>query len=77
MKHMRVKNGYMEYTYSIGWSEDSAVFVFNTLAEVGEPFQPWFKNLIKRHGMSIAYGVELDSYPWVVDKFLGFTKGIR
>jgi len=74
MKHMRVKNGYMEYTYSLDENNDEVDFKFSTLAEVGEPYQPWFKDQIKRRGMVIAYGANLIHYPWVADKFLGFGR---
>ena len=73
MKQMRVNKGYMEYTYNLG-DDDEIVFKFSTLAEVGDPYQCWFKDQIKREGMIIAYGVELGHHPWVADKFLGINR---
>lgn len=70
MKQMRVKNGYMEYAYSLDEGNDVADFKFSTLSEVGDPYQRWFRDQIRRSGMIIAHGVELDNYPWVADKLI-------
>ena len=59
----RDRNGMLTYTYDAG---PDIRFVFHTLAEVGEPYQPWFKSAIKAHGWTVVTR-ELDAKPWVAD----------
>lgn len=60
-----LKGGILRYQYDV--NKDIG-FDFNTLAEVGEPYQPWFRDEIAKMGLTVAFGVELDAAPWVVDK---------
>lgn len=46
-------------------------FVFHTLAEVGAPYQPWFRDEIARRGWYVVHGVELERAPWVADVLVG------
>lgn len=68
----RLKGGMLRYRYTAGGCMD---FDFNTLAEVGEPYQQWFRNEILRRGWSVAYGYDLPTAPWVADMVVGIPKG--
>jgi hypothetical protein len=35
---------------------------FNTMAEVGEPYQPWFKDALKRHNITMTPGSDGDCW---------------
>lgn len=54
----------LRYQYSIG---PDCSFDFNTLAEVGELYQPWFLEKIAKMGWVVEWGVPLAEYPWVAD----------
>jgi hypothetical protein len=56
--------GILNYRYN---ATKEVGFHFHTLAEVGAPFQPWFRKEILRRGLTVAYGQDLDHAPWVVD----------
>lgn len=61
-------SGMLSYIYEIG---DDISFRFYTLAEVGEPYQPKFRDMIKEKGWIVEYGRQFDHYPWVADFFTG------
>jgi hypothetical protein len=56
--------------YEIG---DDISFRFHTLAEVGEPHQPRFRDMIKEKGWVVDYGVNIDYDPWVADFYRGLN----
>lgn len=60
--------GMLRYRYTAGGCTD---FDFNTLAEVGEPYQPQFQEEIARRGLEVEYGKSLAFYPWVADFVTG------
>ncbi len=63
-------SGMLSYAYEIG---DGISFRFHTLAEVGEPYQPRFRDMIKEKGWVVDYGVDLDYYPWMADFYRGLN----
>jgi hypothetical protein len=63
-------SGMLAYVYEIG---DDIRFRFHTLAEVGEPYQPVFRDMIKEKGWVVDYGVDLDYYPWMADFYRGLN----
>ena len=64
----RLKEGILRYRYYIG---PDMGFDFNTLAEVGAPYQAWFRDEIKRRGWIVKYGMDLPEKPWVADFVVG------
>ena len=60
----RKRGGMLRYRYEAGGCMG---FSFNSLAEVGEPYQPWFREEIARRGWVVEYGRDLDERPWVAD----------
>lgn len=64
------KGGMLRYRYEAGGCME---FDFHTLAEVGEPYQPWFRNKIERLGWVVEFGMDLDEAPWVADFKIGVT----
>jgi hypothetical protein len=60
-----IKGGILVYSYNV--SPDCG-FRFHTLAEVGEPYQAEFREMIEKRGLDIEYGADLDHSPWVVDR---------
>lgn len=66
----RLKGGMLRYHYSIDRSGDIA-FDFHTLAEVGAPYQQWFKDAIAARGWAVEFGRDLDDTPWVADFVVG------
>ena len=63
-------SGILAYEYEIS---EEVSFRFYTLAEVGYPYQPKFRDMIKEKGWTVEHGRQLDHYPWVAD----FVTGIR
>ena len=61
-------SGILAYEYEIS---EEVSFRFYTLAEVGEPYQPKFRDMIKEKGWIVEYGRQFDHYPWVADFFTG------
>lgn len=66
----KLKGGMLRYRYAIDDSGEVA-FDFNTLAEVGEPYQQWFKEEIQRRGWTIEFGRDLEEKPYVADFVIG------
>lgn len=62
--------GLLAYRYDV--SKDIG-FKFNTLAEVGAPYQQWFRDEIAKRGWVVEFGRNLDEPPYVGD-FLLATK---
>ena len=66
MKITRAHSGILTYTYG----NKNFTCVFNTLAEVGQPWQVRAKlelAQMRREGWTIQHGVTLDTKPWVAD----------
>lgn len=61
-------------TYRYAPSRDLG-FEFHTLAEVGEPYQQWFRDEIALRGYVVDYGVDLPTAPWVADLVVGVYLG--
>ena len=59
-----LKDGMLRYRYRAGGCMD---FEFNMLCEVGEPYQQWFRDEIKRRDINVEFGRELDQSPWCAD----------
>jgi len=59
-----LRGGILRYRYDVN---KYIGFNFNTLAEVGEPYQQWFRYEIARRGLTVTYGKELDCKPWIAD----------
>jgi hypothetical protein len=59
-----LKGGMLRYRYVAGGCME---FDFHMLCEVGEPYQPWFREEIERRGWEVEYGREMDEPPWVAD----------
>lgn len=57
--------GMLSYKYSISGGEID--FNFHTLAEVGEPYQQWFRDEIARRGWKVELGRTLEERPYVAD----------
>lgn len=66
----KLKGGMLRYRYAIDDSGEVA-FDFNTLAEVGEPYQQWFKEEIQRRGWTVEFGRDLEEKPYVADFVIG------
>lgn len=66
----KLAGGMLRYRYAIDSSGEVA-FDFNTLAEVGEPYQPWFREEIARRGWHVEFGRNLDETPYVADFVIG------
>lgn len=43
---------------------------FSLLSEVGAPWVPEFQRMIREHGLTVAYGVDLDKAPWCADRLV-------
>lgn len=69
-KLTKLKGGMLRYRYAIDDSGEVA-FDFNTLAEVGEPFQQWFMDEIQRRGWTVEFGRDLEEKPYVADFVTG------
>lgn len=67
-KLTKLKNGMLHYRYDCN---PDIGFDFYTLAEVGGPYQPWFRDEIARLGWVVEYGRYLTHYPWVADFVIG------
>lgn len=65
------KGGMLVYHYL---ATPECGFEFNTLAEVGQPFQPAFREIIKQRGLIVEFGRELDERSWVADFVVGREK---
>ena len=61
--------GMMRYEYA----NDKFGFACSMMSEVGEPYQPVFKGMIKENGWVVDYGVNLDYYPWMADFYRGLN----
>lgn len=59
-----LKGGMLRYRYDCG---PDLGFDFNTLAEVGAPYQQWFRDEINRQGWIVEFGRNIDYTPWVAD----------
>ncbi len=57
-------NGMLTYEYMC--SVDCG-FCFHTLAEVGAPYQQWFRDEIKLLGWTVEFGCDIDVSPYVAD----------
>lgn len=42
-------------------------FLFHMLCEVGAPYQPAARRIIKAQGWQVDYGRSIDVAPWVAD----------
>lgn len=62
-KLTKLKGGMLRYRYTAGGCVD---FDFHTLAEVGEPYQAWFREEIRRRGWEVQTR-EMDCKPWIAD----------
>ena len=58
------KDGMLTYEYESCGGD--LAFSFNLLCEVGEPYQPWFRDEIRRRNLNVVTR-ELDVPPWVAD----------
>ena len=61
--------GMMRYEYA----DDEFGFSCSMMSEVGEPYQPVFKGMIKEKGWVVDYGVNIDCYPWMADFYRGLN----
>ena len=59
--------GMMRYEYA----DEEFGFTCSMMSEVGEPYQPRFRDMIKEKGWVVDYGVDLDYYPWMADFYRG------
>lgn len=59
-----LKDGMLRYCYSV--NRDIG-FDFNTLAEVGAPYQAAFRSMIAQRGLKVEFGRDIDVKPWVAD----------
>ena len=59
-----LKHGMLRYRYTAGGCMD---FDFNTLAEVGQPYQKAFLDLIEKRRLKIEFSRNIDEKPWVAD----------
>lgn len=59
-----LKDGMLRYRYDV--NRDIG-FDFHTLAEVGAPFQSWFRNEIARRGLKVQFGRFIEEKPYVAD----------
>lgn len=65
-KLTKLDGGMLRYQYALG-EDQEVTFDFSTLAEVGEPFQQWFKDEIRTRGWIVEFGRDLDEKPYVAD----------
>lgn len=59
-----LKGGMLRYRYDVN---RCIGFDFNTLAEVGGPYQLWFRAEIARRGLNVEFGRCIDEKPYVAD----------
>lgn len=71
----RLESGMLRYRYSLDDSGEVS-FDFNTLAEVGEPFQQWFRDEIVRRGWTAEFGRSIEGRPWVADFVVSTTGSV-
>lgn len=69
-KLTKQKGGMLRYRYALDGSGEVA-FDFHTLAEVGEPYQQWFRDEIARQGWQVEFGRDLEEKPYVADFVVG------
>lgn len=72
-KLTRLAGDILRYRYALDGTGEIA-FDFNTLAEVGAPYQQWFKDEILRRGWTVDYGRDLDEKPYVADVLVSIAK---
>lgn len=66
----KCKGGMLRYRYALDGNGEVA-FDFNTLAEVGAPYQGWFTETIAQRGWVVEFGREISEKPWVADFVVG------
>lgn len=59
--------GYLVYEYELEGGTSCRYF---SLAEVGKPYQPWFREAIERADLCVRFGAEIDWHPHVVDRLI-------
>lgn len=64
MKLTVIKGGMLKYRYDV---PGGMSFAFNSLCEVGAPYQQGFRDEIARLGLNVEYGRFLEEKPWVAD----------
>lgn len=64
-------NNMLTYEYIVSPDEDEIYCLYHSFAEVGEPYQEWFRRQIVERGYWVNYSVELHSSPWIADFALG------
>lgn len=69
MDKLSIKTGGMlQYSYRAGGCVD---FKFNSLCEVGAPYQQFFRDEIARRGLLVEFNRDTEEKPWVADYVVG------
>lgn len=71
LKKIDEENTSVYYVYD---ATEEVRFNFHTLTEVGAPFQPEARAILKERGWEVIHGHFIDKKPWVIDKFISKQK---